>query len=293
MLLEYSIIAGLLFGIFYALMAVGLNVVFGVQRIVNLAHGDVVMLGGFAAWEVYYGLHWSPLAAIAIAIPLAVAVGYVVFLAIAPRLGRSSDPEMLSLVLFFGISQAFEALATLGFGADQRGLPNSALGGSAPIAILGQRVPSAWVISAAVALPLLAALFIYLYRTPLGTATRAVMANEEEAAAVGIAVRRVSALSFGIGLAMAAAAGVLGIFMFAGVDPAEGANLTVISFAIIVLGSLGNPVGTVAGGVIYGVAYELAQTYLAGWADLVPYVMLLAVILTRPSGLLGRSNRYA
>ncbi|MDA8393269.1 MAG: branched-chain amino acid ABC transporter permease [Actinomycetota bacterium] len=292
MLLEYALVSGLLFGVFYALLASGLNLAFGMQRIVNLAHGDVVMLGGFGAWELYYGFGVPPLVTLLIVVPLAVAAGFLLFQAVTPRLSRSDDPEMLSLVLFFGISQTIEAAAALTLSNNQRSLPSSSLAGH-PMTIAGQTYPGTLVVSAIVSLPILAALFLYLYRSPLGRATRAVMADPQEAAAVGIAVKRVSSLSFGVSLALAAMAGVLGIFLFGGASPSEGVGLTVISFAVIVLGSLGNPLGTLVGGVVYGIAYELTQTYLSSWADLVPYVLLLVVMLTRPSGLLGRSARRA
>lgn len=292
MLFEYAVVSGLLFGLFYAVLASGLNLAFGMQRIVNLAHGDVVMLGGFGAWELYYGFGIPPLVAVLIVVPLAVAAGFVLYQAVSPRLRRSEDPEMLSLVLFFGVSQAIEAAAALTLSNNQRSLPSSSLAGH-PVVIAGQTYPGTLVASAAVSLPVLAALFLYLYRSPLGRATRAVMADAQEAAAVGIAVKRVSSLSFGISLALAATAGVFGVFLFGGVSPSEGVGLTVISFAVIVLGSLGNPLGTLVGGVVYGVAYQLTQTYLSSWADLVPYVLLLAVMLTRPSGLLGRAGRRA
>ena len=292
MLFEYAVVSGLLFGLFYAVLASGLNLAFGMQRIVNLAHGDVVMLGGYGAWELYYGFGVSPLLAVVIVVPFAVIAGFALYQAIRPRLGRSDDPEMLSLVLFFGSSQVIEAAAVLAFSNNQRALPSSSLAGH-PVVIAGQSYPGTLVVSAAVSVPILAALLLYLYRSPLGRATRAVMADPLEAAAVGIPVKRVSSLSFGVSLALAATAGVFGVFLFGGVSPSEGVGLTVISFAVIVLGSLGNPLGTVVGGLVYGVAYELTQTYLSSWADLVPYVLLLVVMLTRPSGLLGRASRRA
>ncbi|MGN1286530.1 MAG: branched-chain amino acid ABC transporter permease, partial [Bradyrhizobium sp.] len=109
----------------------------------------------------------------------------------------------------------------------------------------------------------------------------------------GIDVDRVSAAAFGIGLGIAAVAGVFAPFMFGSVTPAFGADATVTSFAIVVLGSLGNPLGTALGGVVYGLCYMLVQTYLSSWADLLPYVLLIVILLLRPSGLLGRRVRVA
>jgi branched-chain amino acid transport system permease protein len=149
------------------------------------------------------------------------------------------------------------------------------------------------VIAAITSLIAIGLVYLYLYRTRLGTLTRAVMSRRDEAFATGIDVDRVSAAAFGIGLGLAAVAGVFAPFMFGSVTPAFGADATVTSFAIVVLGSLGNPLGTALGGVVYGVCYMLVQTYLSSWADLLPYVLLILILLLRPSGLLGRQVRVA
>lgn len=292
MLFEYAIVGGILYGLFYALLSVGLSLVFGVQRIVNLAHGDVVMLGAYGAWELYYAAHINPLWAVILVMPPAVGMGFLIYYGIGPRLKRAADPEILSLVLFFGISQVIEALATFGFGSNQRSVPASSLV-SHPIHFLGQPYPAVWWIAGAVSVPVLAVFFWYLYRTTAGRSIRAVMVSEAETAAVGINVRRVSAVSLGIGFALAASAGVLSIFMLGGVNPTEGIDINLIGFAVIVIGSLGNPLGTVAGGLVYGVAYQLTQTYASSWAGIVPFVILLVIMLIKPNGLFGRATRYA
>ena len=135
--------------------------------------------------------------------------------------------------------------------------------------------------------------YVYLYRTRLGTLTRAVMSRRDEAFATGINVDRVCAAAFGIGLGLAAIAGVFAPFMFGSVTPAFGGDATVTAFVIVVLGSLGNPLGTALGGIVYGICYMLVQTFLSSWADLLPYVLLILVLLLRPSGLLGRKVRVA
>lgn len=292
MLALFAIIGGVLLGLFYALFAMGLNIVFGVQRIINLAHGDVIMLGGFAAWDLYSALHLSPIIAAVIVIPFGVAVGYGFHRLVLPRLSRARDVETMSLVLFFGISQVIEALGAIGFGPNERTLPVAALP-SHPIHFLGESYPAYLWIVGAVSLPLLVLFLLYLYRTPLGLETRAVMADAREALAVGIDTRRISAITFGVGIALAAAAGVLAIVVFSGVSPSEGASLTITAFAIIVFGSLGNPIGTIVAGIAFGVLSQLAQVYLPEWSNLVPYVLVLGTMLLRPEGLFGRRTRVA
>jgi branched-chain amino acid transport system permease protein len=291
-LFEFAVVAGILFGVYYALLGVGLNLVFGVLRVVNLAHGDVVMLGSYLAFEAYAAWHLDPLWAVAVGLVPAIALGGLLYAGVGPRLARAKDPEMVSLVLFFGVSQVIEALATFGFGNNQRSVPASSLG-AAPLRFLGQSYPRDWWVVAGVSALVLAVLFLYLYASPAGRATRAVMSSPLESAAVGIDVRRTSVLTFGVGTFLAAAAGVLGVFLLGGVNPTEGVSITVTAFAVIVLGGLGNTVGTVLGGLLFGLATQITQTYASTWSGLVPYALLLVVMLLRPSGLLSRRVRVA
>jgi len=290
--LAHAVLSGLIFGLYFTLVGLGLNLVFGVMRIVNLAHGDVLMLGAFAAVTLFTagGLH--PLLS-ALLVPVAFfLLGLPFYYLVVPRLLAARDSEMLSIILFFGASQIIEALVTLGFGANERSLPGRLLG-AGPTVLLGTALPKAWVFSAAVSLAAVLGIFVYLYRTRLGTLTRAVMVNREEALATGIDVHRVSAIAFGIGLGLAGLAGVFAPFMLGSVKPSIGVDLNITAFAVIVVGTLGNPLGTVLGGLVYGVSLMLMQTYLSSWANLLPNLLLIGVLLVRPSGLLGRRVRLA
>ena len=304
----YSVLAGLLFGLYFSLIGLGLNLVFGVMRIVNLAHGDFLMLGAFLAFWLFTLFAVNPIPAVAIAFVAFVIVGLPLYYLLVPRLLRAKDPEMLSFILFFGLSQVIEAAATIAFGTSERSIPGDQLGRaiaavegvfaghaveSGPVELLGQTFPAAWMASGIASGGAVLAVYFYLYRTRLGYLTRAVMDNREEAMATGIDVHRVSALAFGIGLALAAVAGVFAPFMLGSITPAIGAEVTVTAFAVIVIGSLGNPLGTVLGGVLYGISYMFMQSYYSSWANLLPYVLLIAVLLLRPSGLLGRRVRSA
>ena len=280
----YALVAGVLFGLYFSLVGIGLNLVFGVMRIVNLAHGDFLMLGAFVAFGVVTLAGIDPLFAVPLAFVIFLAVGMLLYWVLVPRLQGAVNPEMLSIILFFGLSQVIEAVTTIFFGTSERSIQSRALGtvfstikvklfggkpdSGGPIQIFGQGFPASWVIAAITSLIAIALVYLYLYRTRLGTLTRAVMSRRDEAFATGIDVDRVSAAAFG-------------------------ADATVTSFAIVVLGSLGNPLGTALGGVVYGVCYMLVQTYLSSWADLLPYVLLIFILLLRPSGLLGRRVRVA
>ena len=288
----HAILSGLIFGLYFTLVGLGLNLVFGVMKIVNLAHGDVLMLGAFAAVLLYATAGLHPLASAALVLVAFFLMGLPFYYLVVPRLLAARDSEMLSIILFFGVSQMIEALATLAFGADERSIPTRTLG-IGPTPLLGVSVPKSWAWGAGISLLAVFAIYLYLYRTRLGTLTRAVMANRDEALASGIDVHRVSAIAFGIGLALAGLAGVFAPFMLGSVKPSIGVDINITAFAVIVVGTLGNPLGTVLGGVIYGVSLVLMQTYLSQWANLLPNVLLIGVLLVRPQGLLGRRVRLA
>jgi branched-chain amino acid transport system permease protein len=308
-MLAYALVAGILFGLYFSLVGIGLNLVFGVMRIVNLAHGDFLMLGAFVAFGVVGMAGMDPLLAVPVAFVMFLLIGFLLYGLLVPRLQGSVNPEMLSIILFFGLSQVIEAVMTIIYGTSERSIPSRSLGSSVstlrvtlfgdapsdggPVEIFGQSFPASWAIAAVVSLIAISLVYVYLYRTRIGTLTRAVMSRRDEAFATGIDVDRVSAVAFGIGLGLAAVAGVFAPFMFGSVTPAFGADATVTSFAVVVLGSLGNPLGTALGGVVYGIFYMLVQTYLSSWADLLPYVLLILILLLRPSGLLGRQVRVA
>lgn len=119
------------------------------------------------------------------------------------------------------------------------------------------------------------------------------MSSPDDAASVGIDVKRTSAICLGIGLLLAAASGAISIFIRGGTDPSQGVALTTLAFAVIVIGGLGNPMGTLAGGLVFGIAYNLSQTYAPSWSGLIPYVLLLLVMLAKPTGLFGGKLRAA
>jgi len=290
--IAYTLLAGLLFGLYFSLVALGLNLVFGVMRLINLAHGDFLMLGAFLAYGLYSSAGVNPVYAIPAEIVAFVLVGVALYYAVVPRLLSSRDPEMLSFILLFGLSQIIEALAVIAFGNDQRTIPATVFG-IRPVSLFGQTFPAAWVVSAVVSAAAILAVYFYLYRSRLGHATRAVMASRDEAASTGINVHRVSAIALGAGLALAAVAGAFSPFMLGSIEPDMGIGITTVSFAVIVIGSLGNPLGTVLGGLVYGLGLMLMETYFPSWADLLPYVLLILILLIRPSGLLGKRVRLA
>jgi len=163
-MLVYALVAGVLFGLYFSLVGIGLNLVFGVMRIVNLAHGDFLMLGAFVAFGVVALAGIDPLFAVPLAFVIFVLVGVLLYWVLVPRLQGSVNPEMLSIILFFGLSQVIEAVTTIFFGTSERSIQSRALGtvfstiriklfggkpdGAGPILIFGQGFPASWVIAA-------------------------------------------------------------------------------------------------------------------------------------------------
>ena len=182
-MLIYALVAGVLFGLYFSLVGIGLNLVFGVMRIVNLAHGDMLMLGAFIAVGVVGILGVDPLFAVPLAFVVFVLAGLLLYWVLVPRLQESSNPEMLSIILFFGLSQVIEALTTIFAGTSERSIQSRLLGtvftsikvnwfggkagGAGPIQIFGQGFPAPWVIAAATSLVAIALVYVYLYRTRL------------------------------------------------------------------------------------------------------------------------------
>ena len=291
-ILFYAIISGMLFGLFFALMSLGLNLLFGVMRMVNLAHGDFVMVGAFIAYVAYTHGILSPWLDLALVIVILGGLGFVLYFPIGPRLTGSYDPEMLSLILFFGVSQILEALAVMVFGNNPVAVGYHVLTVK-PVNLLGQAYQPSWILAAGVSVIVILAVYGYLYHTRLGYATRAIMGDREESESTGINVHRVSAIVFALGLVTAGLAGVLSPLVIGSIYPTMGLGLTITAFAVVIIGSLGNPLGSILGGLIYGISLMLMETYLSTWSTMVPYVLLLLILLLRPTGLLGKGVRRA
>lgn len=291
-MLIYSLVAGVLFGLYFTLIGIGLNLIFGVMRLVNLAHGDFIIIGGFLACGLFLAAGVNPLLTAGILIVPMFFVGVALYYGVVRRLRLSRDAEMLSLILFFGLSKIMEAAAGLVLGTSEQSIPSHALA-AGPIELLGQSFPKTWIYAAVVSALAVVGVYYYLYRTKLGVLTRAVMDNLDEAVMTGINVDRICAIALGVSLGLAGIAGVFAPFMFGSITPATGADLGVAAFAVIVIGTLGNPLGTVLGGIIYGTALMLMQTYMSSWANVLPNVLLIAVLLVRPQGLLARQVRSA
>ena len=280
------VVSGLLLGGVYALLAAGLNLIFGVMRVINLAHGELLMLGAYGTFFFYDRTGLNPL----LAIPL-VAVGMFGGGLLLQRflLERVvGQPLLASLLLTFGLSTLLTGLALNLWTANFRSVTYEPLTGSLDLG--GLSVSRSRLVAFLVALAVTGATYVFLRRSTWGKAIRATAQHAEVAQICGIDVCRVRLLTFGLGSAMAAVAGTLVAIIFTA-SPEMGRMFIGRAFAIIVLGGLGSFVGAFLGALLLGVT----ETITAYWtstqlSEAVAYAVLVAVLLIRPSGLFGQTE---
>jgi branched-chain amino acid transport system permease protein len=281
-------VQGVLLGGLYALFATGLSLIFGVMRLVNLAHGDFSILAAFVAVVAVQTLDVNPLTALVVVVPIMGAVGYGLQRSALNRLlGRGILPAVL---VTFGLSIIIQNGLLEIFSADSRRLnPGGIETASVPLGG-GLAVGAFPLLTFALAVALLGALQLVIGRSPIGRAFRAASDDGATAALMGIDTGRLYGLAMALSLAIVAVAGVvLGIrttFTFS-----SGPDRLLFAFEAVIIGGLGSLWGTLAGGVILGVAQTVGARLSPGWGVLAGHLVFLAVLLLRPSGLFARSRR--
>lgn len=286
-LIIQGVLNGLILGALYGLIGLGLNIIYGVLRVVNFAHGEFLVLGAYCAWVLLHYFGINPFAALPLAFLAFLAVGYLLYFVLIPRIRRSDDPETSSLLLMFGVSISLGAAMLLLFEADARTLEVSL----EPVFLTFQGIilPTVRLIALAISLALAGAVAWFLYRTQVGKALRAVIMNRDAVSIVGINADRLSAVAFGLGIALAAATGVIVAMVFPAFSPFMGSDYTLIGFVIIVLGGLGHPIGALAGALLYGVTEQVAVVFFnPSVATMLGFSLMIATIFIRPAGLLGQ-----
>jgi len=283
-----TVVQGVLLGGLYALFATGLSLIFGVMRLVNLAHGDFSILAAFVAVVAVQTLDVNPLTALILVVPVMAAAGYgLQRVALNRLLGRGILPAVL---VTFGLSIVIQNGLLELFSADSRRLnPGGIETASVPLGG-GLAVGTFPLLTFAVAVLLLVALQLLIGRSAIGRAFRAASDDGATAALMGIDTGRLYGLAMALSLAIVAVAGVfLGIrttFAFS-----SGPDRLLFAFEAVIIGGLGSLWGTLAGGVILGVAQTVGARLSPGWGVLAGHLVFLAVLLLRPSGLFARSRR--
>jgi branched-chain amino acid transport system permease protein len=277
-----AVIQGILLGGLYALFACGLSLMFGVMRIINLAHGDLALLGTFMVMVASQHLGLSPFAALVIVLPGAAAVGYVLQLGILQRSLRGG--ELAPLLATFGLSVVIGNLLLEIFSADTHSLSAGALTTASWHISSQLSIPALGVLIFAVAVLVLGGLQLFLSRTSLGRAMRATADDPGTAELVGINSRRVYATASAIAIASAALAGMF-FGMRSSFDPTLGPAQLIFAFEAVVIGGLGSLWATLVGGVILGVAQTVGAQIDPSWSILSGHILFLAVLAFRSGGI--------
>ena len=284
-LLLQVLVNGILQGGLYAIMALGLALVWGVLNIVNLAHGAFIMLGAYISWYSFTWLGLDPFLGLPVTAVLMFGVGYAVQRGILNLVARA--PMFNTLLITFGMEVVLTYLAQLVFSADFRTINPSYSGRN--IDVLGLTIPMVRLAASGLAILLTLAMWRFLLHTRLGRAVRATAQNLSAARLHGVEPRHLYAVTFGLGLALAGAAG--GLYgTVSQINPYIGATLTAKSFAIAIIGGLDTPLGVIAGGLVLGLIEALTALYVGPtFADVASFGVLVLVLIVRPSGLLGRT----
>jgi branched-chain amino acid transport system permease protein len=284
-LLWQILINGVLLGGLYALMALGLVLVWGVLNIVNLAHGALIMLGAYACYYMFTGLGWDPFAALPVSMILLFVFGYFIQRFVLNLIIRSA--MFNTLLITFGLEVVITYLAQVIFSADFRTVNPSYAG--ANFTWLGATVPWVRLLAFGVAVGLTIALWLFLDHTRIGRGIRATAQNLVAARLYGVNPRQLYAVTFGIGAALAGAAGTL-YGVVSQINPYIGAGLTAKSFAIAIIGGLEKSIYVLVGGLFLGIVEALTALYIGPtYTDVVSFGILVFVLIVRPTGLLGRT----
>jgi branched-chain amino acid transport system permease protein len=281
------LINGILLGGVYALAAFGLSLIFGVSGVLNLAHGEFLMVAGLLLWLLWDRLQVNPFVLMAALAPLAFLAGYVFEKAlIRPLAQRKEHVRLASAVLVtLGAALIMEDVADyLSLGTQYEKSVDIFL----PTIVLGRvYLPSLKLLMFALVLALILGLFLFLKHTYLGLAVQAVTQNRRGALLNGVNTGRINAIAFGIGTVLAAMAGGFEV-VHAFVAPNIGLPLTLKYLCIIVMGGLGSFLGVAVGGVIIGLGESFVGFFQPAWGQTVAFLLLVAILLVRPRGLFGK-----
>lgn len=282
--LVVPVIDGILLGGIYAAFSAGFSLVFGTMRVINLAQGELVMLGAFSAYWLHRLQAVDPFYSIPIVLVLLFLLGFGLQKLL---INRIIDKEpLVSLLLTFGVSLILENLALRLWTGDYRTITTSYTGSR--VVVAGLTLSNMRLVGFVLAMLATAGLFLFLTKTKIGKATRATAQHPDAARLMGIRIHQIYAVTFGVGAALTGLAGVLIGLIFT-IQPAMGGFYTLISFCVVVLGGMGYVPGAMVGGLALGVIQTTSTTFLGGhWSEFAVFGTLLLVLLFRPAGILGK-----
>lgn len=277
---------GVLIGSVYALIGIGLTLIFGVMRVINFAHGDFVVLGMYVAVLMSGLLGWDPYFSLVVALPLGFVLGSLVQKVILARI--IDAPPETSMLATLGVSLVIANVLLLGFGGDPQSVHVSYASSTLPVGSVN--LSMVLLLAGLATVVVTIALYALLNHTELGRAIRATAENRLGAELVGVDTRKVQSVVFGLGVALALTAGVALIPMLYATPTVTGPLFTLKAFVVTVLGGLGNIGAAIAGGLVLGIVEILGASYLSSeYRDVYGLIVFLAVLLFKPEGLFGKS----
>jgi len=283
------LIAGLVMGGIYALAAMGLNLQYGVVRVLNMAHGDFIMLGGFAAFWLFTLLGINPLLALLVCAPLMFALGLIVhrlvYQPLRVKAQSISSFEGYSILASYGLIFILQNLVIVSWGGRLKAYSYLA----SPVNIFGAIFAANRLVALLLTAVISIGFYLFLSRTRTGKAIRAIAQDTEVAHLMGINVDRLYGLTFSLGAVLAGMAGVILSTMFP-VSATMGFSYTLIAVVVIVLGGLGNILGGLVGGLVLGIVGAVVTDLQPGLVMVAFYVMFLAILLLKPTGIFGKQG---
>jgi branched-chain amino acid transport system permease protein len=283
--LTQALVTGILTGGIYSLIAMGLTLIYGVLHIINFANGAMVGLSLYLTYAVVSNFGVHPYLALIVTVPVMMGVGALVQAFLLNPVMRA--PLHTQLLITIGLALAIENGLLLIFGPNPLSVQ---LPGNAGVAIFGATVELSRIYAFFAAILLVAALWLLLQKTPIGTAIRAVASNPEGARLVGINIKGIYILTFAIGAGAAGAAGTL-VAPFSTIQPTAGAIFNLTAFVVVVLGGMGNVPGALVGGLVVGLTEQLGSLIFPGQSPLLAvFVVFLIVLFVKPKGVFGRAS---
>jgi branched-chain amino acid transport system permease protein len=281
------LIGGLLIGGIYALIAMGLSLQYGVARVLNVSHGEFIMLGAFGTWALYTTLGINPLISLVIVGPLIFIIGFLLHRTLFRSLLKSSPAisafEGKSMLATFGILYIIQNIAIIVWGSSSRGYTYLA----SPVDLAGAVFATNRLVTLGFAIVIGLAFYFFLARTRIGKAIRAAAQDPSTAGLMGVNINQVLALCFGLGALMAGLAGVLYSMCFS-IQATMGLGFTIIAIIVVVLGGLGSIPGSFLGGFILGVIGQIVIHFEPSLSLAAYYFIFILLLLLRPTGLFGK-----
>jgi branched-chain amino acid transport system permease protein len=287
-LLAQQFLLGLLIGGLYGLAAAGLSLVFGVLKVLNVAHGELIMLGGYGAFWLFALLGIDPFASLLLVVPLCLLLGIALYWALFGFVVLADEETRVknSLLIGFGLALALHALAVRLWTADERSITTPYAGAVLTVGDLA--IPVVRLLSLVVAFTLIGGLHLLLRHWRWGQAIRATADDWQAALLTGIDVRRAYLMAFAIGTGLAGAAGTL-VSVGYSISPSIGLEWTLKALIVVVLAGLGSVIGTFVGGLVLGVAEAASAVAFGGpYREVVGLVIFVVILVLRPRGLFGR-----